>query len=286
MTTSRTADASLDIWPLERGWTVASTAPGALADGRALDSIADADWLPARIPGTAAGALRDAGLPTDVDIDGRDWWFRTVVDLPDALEADEVVLRLDGVATCSETFLDRELVTTADSMFVDQVVAVGQLASGPHELAIRCRALTPLLAIRRPPRARWRTRLVADNNLRWFRTMIMGRAPGFAPGPPAVGPWRPVRVERRRGLVVERLTIVPRVADDTGVIAVDARLRPLGGRRVVAATLKVEGPSGVRRTDLELRPAPDGSVGVVGTVTMPAVERWWPHTHGEPTLHD
>ncbi|HYC06684.1 MAG TPA: glycoside hydrolase family 2 protein, partial [Candidatus Binatia bacterium] len=110
--------------------------------------------------------------------------------------------------------------------------------------------------------------------------------PGFAPGPPAVGPWRPVRVERRRGLIVERLTIVPRVADDSGVIAVDARLRPLGGRRVVGATLKVEGPSGVRRTDLELRPAPDGSVGVVGTVTLPAVERWWPHTHGEPTLHD
>ena len=31
-----------------------------------------------------------------------------------------------------------------------------------------------------------------DGNLRWFRTTLLGRAPGFAPGPPVVGPWRDV----------------------------------------------------------------------------------------------
>ena len=55
------------------------------------------------------------------------------------------------------------------------------LVPGDNVLAIRCRALTPELATQRRPRARWRTRLVADNNLRWFRTMLLGRIPSFSP---------------------------------------------------------------------------------------------------------
>jgi len=33
---------------------------------------------------------------------------------------------------------------------------------------------------------------VNDDALRWYRTMVFGRSPGFAPGPAPVGPWRPV----------------------------------------------------------------------------------------------
>ena len=66
--------------------------------------------------------------------------------------------------------------------------------AGAHEIAICARALDPLLAVRRSPRARWRTKVVSDGNLRWFRTSVAGRAPGFAPGPPVVGPWRSVEI--------------------------------------------------------------------------------------------
>ena len=59
------------------------------------------------------------------------------------------------------------------------------------------------LAAPRSTRARWRTRVVDDGRLRWIRTSITGRAPGFAPGPPVAGPWRPILLERRTGLALE-----------------------------------------------------------------------------------
>ena len=34
--------------------------------------------------------------------------------------------------------------------------------------------------------------LVEEPRLRWVRTQLLGRAPGFSPGPPVVGPYRPV----------------------------------------------------------------------------------------------
>ena len=40
----------------------------------------------------------------------------------------------------------------------------------------------------RKPRARWRTMVTDEPRLRWVRTQVLGRAPGFAPGPPVVGP--------------------------------------------------------------------------------------------------
>jgi beta-mannosidase len=53
--------------------------------------------------------------------------------------------------------------------------------------------LTDLLdEMPRKPRARWRTMVVEEPRLRWVRTQVLGRAPGFAPGPPVVGPYRPM----------------------------------------------------------------------------------------------
>ena len=142
-------------------------------------------------------------------------------------------------------------------MFASHSVDVGRRLQATNELAIRCRALAPMLATPRKPRARWRTRVVADGNLRWFRTMILGRAPGFAPGPPAVGPWRPICLERRRAIVVDALDVRPRLDGDDGVLAIRAVIRTLDGSepRRVAAVL--EGPSGRFETDLASTGAAD-----------------------------
>ena len=145
-----------------------------------------------------------------------------------AEQGEEVVLRFEGLATVAEVFLNGEPILTSSSMFVENEVDVGALLAGDNELEICCRALAPLLATPRKPRARWRTRL-ADGNLRFFRTSLLGRAPGFAAGPAPVGPWRPVVLERRRGLVVDELSLRPRLDGDVGVLAVRARVRSLGG---------------------------------------------------------
>jgi beta-mannosidase len=283
---SRVAPDGHDRRELTEGWQFTSTSPGEGMDARALDGFA---WSPARIPGTAAGALREAGLwraGDGRDFDACDWWFRTRVDGERAGDQEEVVLALDGVATVAEVYLNGERVLDSHSMFAAHEIDVGGALRGENELAICCRALGPLLNVPRGPRARWRTRLVADGNLRFFRTMLLGRAPGFAPGPAVVGPWRPVWLERRRGIVVDELELRSTVQPARrGVLAVRARVRALAPDEPVRKiTVVLSGPTGVHRAELSLH-AGAGGTEAIGTMTVPDVELWWPHTHGSPTLY-
>jgi beta-mannosidase len=182
------------------------------------------------------------------------------------------VLRLDGVATVYEAFLDEERILSGESMFQRHVVDVGSKLDAGGRLAIRCRALAPLLERQRKPRVQWRTRL-ADNNLRWFRTMLLGRTPGFAPGPAAVGPWRPVVVERRRGIVLEDVRVRTAVDGDDGIVRVSVSARALGAGAPAELVVEV----GEHSAKLELAGSAE--------LRIPDVRRWWPHTHGEPELY-
>ncbi|HWG07945.1 MAG TPA: hypothetical protein VN672_02950 [Solirubrobacteraceae bacterium] len=273
---------------LEEDWELAACPPDAHADPSKLEQL---DWMPARVPGTVAGALRDAGRwrPGDGrDLDAEDWWFRTRFRSSPAGPDEQVVLALDGLATVSEVFLNGVQVLGSQSMFAAHEVDVGARLQEQNELAIHCRALAPLLAVRRKPRARWRTKL-ADGNLRFFRTMLLGRAPGFAAEPAAVGPWRPVRLVRRRALALRELELRPRLdgdrADADGLLSASVLLAPIDGREIEAVELELDGPSGAVRTPLALSDE-DGLVRADGTARVPSVARWWPHTHGEPTLHE
>lgn len=264
------------------GWKAVSTPPSAWRDPSDLDP--GAGWLPATVPGTAAGALAAAGLWRAGEasaLDESDWWFRTRFDAGPAAAGEEVVLRLDGIATVADVFLNGEPVLSSRSMFVAHAVDVStRLREGGNEIAICCRALTPLLGGRRMPRARWRTQLV-EGNLRWFRTMLLGRAPGFAPGPAAVGPWRSVRLERRRGLVLEDVLLRPRLEYGTGVLEVRATARTPSGPEPGSLSLELDGPSGAHECALRVE---DGVA--AGQLAVPGVAPWWPHTHGAPALHD
>jgi len=204
-----------------------------------------------------AAAGREVG-----DLDAEDWWFRTTF-APGAPK--ETMLRLDGLATVAEVFLNGERVLVGESMWARHAVDLGGRLREANELAIVFRALSPLLAAPRKPRARWRTQLVADGALRWYRTAIMGRAPGFSPGPAPVGPWREIGVEAPPAL--RGLRIRPRLEGRDGVLAVEAD----GGGEIV---VELDG----RRLALE----PDGR----GELRMPGAASWWPHTHGEPALHE
>jgi beta-mannosidase len=139
-------------------------------------------------------------------------------------------------------------------------------------LEIHCRPLTPELERTRRPRARWRTK-VAHNGLRFYRTSLLGRSPGFAPSPAPVGPWRAVSLVHRAGPTLETLTLRPRLEGNDGVLAI------AGTTTGTPSVVEIEIAGG--RTPLEI-----GEDGFVGTVRIPDAARWWPHTHGEPALHD
>lgn len=205
----------------------------------------DGSVTPVVVPGTVTQAV------SAPDADLRTWVFRAYVD---QVPAGPVDLVLEGVATSYEVVLDGTVVVTGRSMYTRHRVDVTALVRKGSRLEIRCLPLATALPEGKPPRARWRTRLVDDGNLRLVRTTLLGRSPGIAPGPPVVGPWRPVRLESHR----EPLRLRARLEGTTGVLTVSDP----------ALVVTCSGITG----SAELR--------------IPEVARWWPHTHGEPVLHD
>ena len=264
---------------LDAGWSAAPAPPDA---GTARDALAGLSWTPARVPGSA-GLLLDSGVAAHA-LESVDWWFQTEFEADPAAPGEEVVLHLGGIATVAEVYLNDELVLESESMFAEHALDVGRRLDGRNHLAIRCRALSPLVAQPRRPRARWRSRLVEDGGIRWFRTMLVGRMPGRAPGPPVVGPWRPVWLERRRGSVLEGLRVRTRLDGDDGVLSLRALVRTIGGAPPSELVLEVEGVSGSFAAPLAMAPHLEGS-SIAGELRIPSVERWWPHTHGRPVLH-
>jgi beta-mannosidase len=265
---------------LAADWEVADSPPDACADAAAA---ADLRWRPARVgPGgglTAAGALGETSADPVAsplrDYDAEDWWFRVRVAEPAAAPGEELALGLRGLATIAEVYVDGHRVLDSDSMYAAHVVDVG---GGIEHLVICARALGPRLAGSRRPRARWRTRVVAAPNLRFFRTMLLGRAPGFAAGPAVVGPWRGVTVERRAGVVCDALSLRPRVERGHGVVSVRGTVRELGDRgRPPVITVSAAGVITQFAVDDEGRFAGELAVGEIAL--------WWPHTHGDPVLH-
>ncbi|MEA2171608.1 MAG: beta-mannosidase [Solirubrobacteraceae bacterium] len=186
--------------------------------------------------------------------DDAPWTFRTQVIAPT-----DGTLRFDGIATLATVLVDDVVVAESESMWVPVEVPVRQ---GERAVEVRCRALTPELAVPRKPRARWRQKVAADNNLRWFRTTLCGRAPGFAPGPPVVGLWRPVWFVAGEPSVSVRA----RLDGDDGVV-----------------TVRTDAPDGtpVRVGNLQTVVADGGA-----ELRLPSPARWWPHTHGEPVLYE
>jgi beta-mannosidase len=279
---------TLHATELSEGWEVACAAPGTSPDAAGLD---DLEWLPAQVPGTAAAALRAAGRwesNDGRDFDADDWWFRTSFDAEPASAGEELTLALDGIATVADVHLNGEHVLSSDSMFAGHRLEVGRLIRPRNEVAIHCRALAPLLEVSRRPRARWRTALVSNGNLRFYRTMLIGRAPGFAPGPAAVGPWKPVRLERRRGVAVQRLQLRPRLDGARGRLEVRAVLRALDGAgeiQAAAIALSGEEEGEAHAATLELTALGDGTIAASGELVIDDLRRWWPHTHGEPSLY-
>jgi beta-mannosidase len=274
-----------EVRPLADGWRLAGTPPGELADATGLDGL---EWIAAEVPGTVAGALRraaDGGWEVPAYLDGRDWWFARSFDVRPQEPAELLVLWLDGLATVAEVYLNGERLLDSDSMFARHALVLGDRLRDHNELAICCRALRPLLATARKPRARWRTRLVADGNLRFHRTMLLGRAPGFAPGPPVVGPWRAVVLERRHRLSVDELKLRAGLRAGVGILQLRARVRPLGPEATLGpATVALTGPTGIHRAPLVSESRQDGWV-LSGCIEIPCAEPWWPHTHGQPALY-
>jgi beta-mannosidase len=227
----------------------------------------------------AAAALRAADrwdLDRPRDFDAEDWWFRCVFAASSAQTRGR--LRLDGLATVADAWLNGVHILHSDSMFTAHVVDVDRLSTD-NELLLRCQAIGSLLASRRP-RPRWRAALVSNQQLRWFRTTLLGRMPAWCPPVAPVGPWRPVLFEPASSIHFHDPYVSAGLDGDEGVVRVSMRVagaaaEPISGTLSVGdLTVPMEFDSGVADA-----PA------LRALIRVPHARRWWPHTHGEQPLY-
>jgi beta-mannosidase len=267
---------------LSDGWRMCAVAPSALEGPEALET-ASLDWVPAAVPSTAAAVLRAAGKwsldAAPRRFDAEELWFQCRFSSAPAGPGEEVYLCFDGLATLCDAWLNGELFLSSDNMFLPQERDVGAALLAENDLVLRFRSLDAALAARRP-RPRWRVPMIERQELRYFRTSLLGRAPGWSPPAAPVGPYRPIRLERRRHVALSGLCVVPAAEGGDGWLDVACDVRGVGGVHVLGIEATVE-RSGQRFNATLAR---EGDR-FTGRVTVPDAALWWPHTHGDPDLY-
>lgn len=250
-------------------WQLSCIAPGAAQTP--ADLPASLDWIAAPVPGTAAQALRDSGRWTLEDprpLHDQDVWYRTRFD-----GSGRRLLRFDGLATLAEVWLNGRSILVSGNMFLAHVVEVD--LAGDNELVVAFRSLNGELA-RRKGRARWRTALVENNALRQVRTTLLGHMTGWQPAVHVVGPWRGIElVEQTGGPHVKAKRIRATLDGDDGLL--DVTLEIDCGDTRPEARLTV--------ADMGVALEWSGEGQLRGLMRLTDVEKWWPHTHGTPSLH-
>ena len=230
----------------------------------------------------AAAAMRETGGWSldgpPRDFDAQDWWFRCQFDSPGA---GMTTLGLDGLATIAQVWLNGRDLGTARNMFVAHRFDVRDaIRPTGNELVVHCRSLQSELALRRP-RPRWRTPMVTHQQLRWHRTTLLGRTPGWSPPAAVVGPWRDAWLAQAEPGDPAHWFLKATAHGSSGELQCEVQFDG-EAPAVESATIGLE-REGRRHTLVLARGPAAGSYH--GLLRLDEVDLWWPHTHGEPALY-
>jgi len=268
--------------PLLESWSICATAPG---DDEAPPPT-DPSWTPIDRLAPAAAALGalghwSLGGPTR-RFDSQSWWYRLTFDVPERIDGEQSILGFDGLATIARVWLNGQALLDSDNMFVEHACDVTRILEPKNnELLIRFSSLDALLALRRK-RPRWRTPMIEHQQLRWFRTTLLGRTPGWSPPAAIVGPWKDVWLEQRALLDVKGVQLQVRVEGTEGIIQCKLQASTMGPGAVQSVHLELERKNQVVVHQLTR----SGDTNIFSAdLRISEVDLWWPHTHGEPALY-
>lgn len=251
---------------LDAGWSFAIDEAGEWT--QPADIPAATRWRAARVPGTLAQALITEGASFDdlPPLDSIDVWYKTAF-----VNSAPAELRLNGLATLADVYLDGRLALRSDNMFHAHRIEIE--TPGAHDLHIRFRSVEREIATK-SGRARWRPRMIAPAGLRHIRTTALGRLPGFAPPTPPLGPWREVELIEHGALRLRAIDMRPLVHE---------------GRASLRVALEISGaadaPARLFCGEAETRFERVADDRIEATLALPDARLWTPHTHGEPHLY-
>ena len=258
---------------LNSGWQLAnSTSPVT------LDQIDKLQWRDAIVPGTVAQSVHD-DINQPGYYDRHDWWYRTSFAAPKKNSGATMRhrLRFEGLATIADIWLNGEKILSTQNMFCEDVVDITDHLRESNDLAIHFHSLHAALE-QKKPRPRWKTALTHHQNLRWFRTTLLGRIPAWSPPIEPVGPWRPIVLETITAIDCEQLDIQTQLRGDRGIIRVRAALRAFDKTPVRAELVVAE-----QRYPLSLD-TNAAAITLSGDIDIANAPKWWPNTHGEQPL--
>lgn len=275
--------------PLFGEWRSFSAPVGAIAHPSELPETLE---FSAQVPGTVASMLNEAGkwsFEHPPEIDASDWWYRTTFSRPQS-QAERLHLEFDGLATLAEVWLNGQQILSSSNMFRRHLVEISESVAQENELVICFRSVTAGLK-RKRPRPRWKTNLVNNQQLRWMRTTLQGRIPGWSPPAPAIGPWRPIRLISEP--TVTDLSVVPTLEGANGIVRLSARLLSHSeishseishSETTTGETITGELRVGEQVSPLEVMRTSEG-IFLISELRYENPELWWPHTHGRPALY-
>jgi beta-mannosidase len=247
---------------INQGWELTSSPPNAYHDCDALQGAIQT-WQKAMVPGTVAQSVTDKQ-----NLDASDWWYRCSFSVDEKPDQKEYRLRFDGLATLADIWLNGVHIFSTDNMFKAYYVDVTPLLAQKNMIVICFRSLESALQQKRP-RPRWKTKLVSEQSLRWFRTTLLGRIPGWTPAIAPVGPWKGIYLEHPTPLA--SFNIQTRAVAGVGILNFTASLT----QSCTQASLQIGD---------HIYPLVITETVLTGEITIPDVLLWWPHTHGTPSL--
>lgn len=244
-------------------------------------------WLRIERPQPVAAALADLGL---FSLDGplRSFddevvWYRARFDAPQEGVDAGWTLGFDGLATVAQVWLNGRKLLSTHSMFRRWTVSVSdQLQDTGNELLLRFDALNERLRERRA-RPRWRVPMLEQQQLRWWRTTLLGRTPGWSPPVAVVGPWLPIWIERSHAPQPEVLQRRAWLEGTYGCYQVTIAVR---APSVKQAQLCLRRGGRTFEQAMSVVQSLDGAQRLAATLRLQQPTLWWPHTHGEPALYE